>query len=125
MVRNILFGEQVNRPKTPDYVRAFVKVWDEFHSRGPKNSLWCCAIGSALLKDLLAEENKARLGDVAQTRERFIQIPTRTLEEMSRRQNLGQEELHQRLSQEVSQLKQALLQQRQDLLTQVKVILNN
>ncbi len=45
----------------------------------------------------------------------------RTLEEMSRRQNLGQEELHQRLTQEVAQLKQDLLQQRQDLLTQTKV----
>jgi thymidylate synthase len=121
MVRNILFGEQARETeKRQIMLERFVKVWTSSIREEMRKNLDAVQSEVRLLKDLLAEENKARLGDVAQTRERFIQIG-RTLEEMSRRQNLGQEELHQRLSQEVSQLKQALLQQRQDLLTQVKV----
>lgn len=121
MVRNILFGEQARETeKRQIMLERFVKVWTSSIREEMRKNLDALQSEVRLLKDLLAEENKARLGDIAQTRERFIQIG-RTLEEMSRRQNLGQEELHQRLSQEVAQLKQDLLQQRQDLLTQTKV----
>jgi hypothetical protein len=121
MVRNILFGEQARETeKRQIMLERFVKVWTSSIREEMRKNLDALQAEVRLLKDLLAEENKARLGDVAQTRERFIQIG-RTLEEMNRRQNLSQEDLHQRLSQEVSQLKQDLLQQRQDLLTQVKV----
>ena len=121
MVRNILFGEQARETeKRQIMLERFVKVWTSSIREEMRKNLDALQSEVRLLKDLLAEENKARLGDIAQTRERFIQIG-RTLEEMSRRQNLGQEELHQRLTQEVAQLKQDLLQQRQDLLTQTKV----
>ena len=121
MVRNILFGEQARETeKRQIMLERFVKVWTSSTREEMRKNLDALQSEVRLLKDLLAEENKARLGDIAQTRERFIQIG-RTLEEMSRRQNLGQEELHQRLTQEVAQLKQDLLQQRQDLLTQTKV----
>ncbi len=121
MVRNILFGEQARETeKRQIMLERFVKVWTSSIREEMRKNLDALQSEVRLLKDLLAEENKARLGDIAQTRERFIQIG-RTLEEMSRRQNLGQEELHQRLIQEVAQLKQDLLQQRQDLLTQTKV----
>ena len=121
MVRNILFGEQARETeKRQIMLERFVKVWTSSIREEMRKNLDALQSEVRLLKDLLAEENKARLGDIAQTRERLIQIG-RTLEEMSRRQNLGQEELHQRLTQEVAQLKQDLLQQRQDLLTQTKV----
>ena len=121
MVRNILFGEQARETeKRQIMLERFVKVWTSSIREEMRKNLDALQSEVRLLKDLVAEENKARLGDIAQTRERFIQIG-RTLEEMSRRQNLGQEELHQRLTQEVAQLKQDLLQQRQDLLTQTKV----
>ena len=66
MVRNILFGEQARETeKRQIMLERFVKVWTSSIREEMRKNLDALQSEVRLLKDLLAEENKARLGDIA------------------------------------------------------------
>jgi glucose-6-phosphate-specific signal transduction histidine kinase len=109
MVRNILFGEQVREnERRQATLERFVRVWVNSLREDARKNFDALMHEINLLKDLLAEETKARRADGNLARERFDQVG----------KSIGA--LDQRITQETTRIGQEITQQRDDLLAQLR-----
>lgn len=109
MVRNILFGEQVREnERRQATLERFVRVWVNSLREDARKNFDALMHEINLLKDLLAEETKARRADGNLARERFDQVG----------KSIGA--LDQRITQETTRIGQEMAQQRDDLLAQLR-----
>jgi glucose-6-phosphate-specific signal transduction histidine kinase len=109
MVRNILFGEQVREnERRQATLERFVRVWVNSLREDARKNFDALMHEINLLKDLLAEETKARRADGNLARERFDQVG----------KSIGA--LEQRITQETTRIGQEMAHQRDDILNQLR-----
>jgi hypothetical protein len=120
MVRNILFGEQIREnEKRLATLERFVKVWTNSVRDEMRKNMDNLNHEVHLLQDLLDQEAKARMEDTAIARKHFEQS-SKGIDHLQRQLQASETSLKQHLKQETDLLTEALDQQRQELLAQLK-----
>jgi gas vesicle protein len=120
MVRNILFGEQVREnERRQATLERFVRVWVNSLREDARKNFDALMHEINLLKDLLAEETKARRADGNLARERFDQVG-KSIDELGRQTRSAQDTLDQRITHESTRIGQEMAQQHDDLLAQLR-----
>lgn len=120
MVRNILFGEQIREnEKRLATLERFVKVWTNSVRDEMRKNMDNLNHEVHLLQDLLDQEAKARMEDTAIARKHFEQS-SKGIDHPQHQLQASETSLKQHLKQETDLLTEALDQQRQELLAQLK-----
>lgn len=120
MVRNILFGEQIREnEKRLATLERFVKVWTNSVRDEMRKHMDNLNHEVHLLQDMLDQEAKARMEDTAIARKHFEQY-SKSIDHLQRQLQSSETGLRQHLKQETDLLTDAIDQQRQELLAQIK-----